>query len=317
MSEPQVASARRPHVFVLPTYAVSQFENARRTAQLAADHGFMPVIVCNSATTAAAFADHPSALSPEMNTGYGGAANLVADIVTFETMVLCNDDLHFTDGAMQQLYAAVSELSDGNPATILGFLPQDRPRLIRLPGLLGVVALVSGLSAVSRRYWDKLTGRSYSLYRSSVGDKARSLPDPLGFPFVCVAITSEAWRGLGGFDARFPLYFEDMDLLARAHRSATMQVRVALGDCHHLHSASARTQMLYVLPLLSVGARNYLQLHLGLPRLGAALVVTAGLIIRALSRFPVRAHRTTELRAILRALKAAWSARPGPMPPWS
>ncbi|MDQ3679170.1 MAG: hypothetical protein M3378_01225 [Actinomycetota bacterium] len=301
-------------MFVLPTYSVGQVENARRTAKLAADDGFAPVIVCNSASAAAALADHPSARSTGANTGYGGAATLVAESVEFEIMVLCNDDLHFTDAAMQALRVAIERLESDEPI-IMGFLPRDRPRITPLPAARGVVALVSGLAGMTRRYGERLARRSYTVDPSLCGPQ--QLPDGLGFPFVCVAITREAWELLGGFDGRFPLYFEDVDLLTRAHRSGAVQVSVALGDCSHLHSASARTVLPYILPLMSVGARNYLQLHRRLPRPIAALLVTTGLLVRAMCWLPVRPDRRTEGRAILRALGAAWSTRPVPMPPWS
>lgn len=309
---------RRPDVFVLPTYTAGQVQNARRTAKLADDHGFTPVIVCNSAGAAAALADHPSALSTGANTGYGGAAALVAGSLEleFETMVLCNDDLHFTDSAMHALRAAVQRF-EGGEAAIMGFLPRDRPRIVSLPGVLGVLALVSGLSGLTRRYGERLARRSYALDLSGLDARAQQMPDGMGFPFVCVAITREAWDRLGGFDDRFPLYFEDVDLLTRAHRSGTVQVSVTLGDCTHLHSASGRTVLAFILPLMSVGARNHLQLHRRLSRPIAALLVTTGLLVRATCWLPFRSDRSTECRAILRSLRAVWSNRPSPMPPWS
>jgi len=303
-------------VLVLPTYALDQVGNSQRTAKLAADHGFTPVIVCNSASVSAALADDPFSLSTGVNTGYGGAAALVAGSVEFETMVLCNDDLNFTDSAMDALRVAVQRFERGE-ATIMGFLPRARPRIVPLPGVLGVLALVSGLSGVTRRYGERLARRSYALDLSGLDAPAQQMPDGMGVPFVCVAITREAWDRLGGFDDRFPLYFEDVDLLTRAHRSGTIQVSVALGDCTHLHSASGRTVLAYILPLMSVGARNHLQLHRRLSRPIAALLVTTGLLVRATCWLPFRSDRSTEVRAILRSLRAVWSNRPSPMPPWS
>ena len=315
-SELLASPARRPDVFVVPTYAVGQVENVLRTTRLAASHGFSPVIVCNSAKTAELLAADPIARSVGDNMGYGGAAALVAPTVEFETMILCNDDLVFTDAAMGALRSAVGCLGHDGDA-IMGFLPRDRPLIIRIPGVLGLIGLVSGLSAVSRRRLERQARRVCNIDRTTAGNDAQPLPDGFGFPFVCIAFTRGAWDGLGGFDARFPLYFEDTDLLTRAHRSGTVQVSVALGDCTHLHSATARTVLPYIVPLMSVGARNYLQVHRRLPRTVAAILVTTALVIRAAFWVPVRPDRRTELQAVLLAVAAAWSPRHPRMPPWS
>ncbi len=145
---------------------------------------------------------------------------------------------------------------------------------------------------------------------------AGPLAEGLGFPFICVGITRKAWDTLGGFDARFPLYFEDTDLLTRAHQ-ADIPVRVAVGDCTHVRTSTGRTVLPYILPLMAVGARNYLQFHHRMPRVAAAGLVTGGLAIRTVCWLPVRPDRRSELRGIVRAVAAVWSRRPSPMPPWS
>jgi GT2 family glycosyltransferase len=310
------AQALGPNVFVLPAYAVAQLDNARRTARLAGQHGFSPVIVCNSASTAAALASDGSAVSVGANVGFAGAAMLVAKAVEFETLVLCNDDLCFTDAAMRALHAAVEHINRRRRAMIMGFLPKDRPRIAPLPRVLGVMALVSGLSAATRRHQEKLAQHSHILDRSSRDGDIQPLPHWLGFPFVCVAINRGAWNKLGGFDVRFPLYFEDLDLLKRAHESKTVEVSVATGDCTHLFSATGRAELPYIVPLMSTGARNYLQLHCRLRRTFAAILVTIGLLIRAACWLPLRSNRGQEMRGIIRALRATWSSYPAPMPPW-
>jgi N-acetylglucosaminyl-diphospho-decaprenol L-rhamnosyltransferase len=317
MPELPAASRRLGALFVLPTYSQGQVENARLTAKLAAEHGFDPLIVCNSARTAAALADYPFAFSAGSNTGYGGAANLIANALDFDTLVLCNDDLQFTSSGMEALYSAVEDVRSRRQATVMGFLPRNGPRVAALPGLFGVLEFVSGLSVLTRWCRQKLAHRLYNFNAPAAPDGPRVVPDGLGFPFVCVAITREAWDTLRGFDDRFPLYFEDMDLLSRAHRSKTAEVMLTLGDCIHLHSASARSEILHTLPLMTVGARNYLHLHRSLPRAVAAVLVTVGLVARAICWVPIRSSRWVELTAIGRALKAVWSGGFPPMPTWS
>jgi len=305
----------RPDVFVTPTYVVSQLGNARGMARLAARHGFKPVVVCNSNETAAALADNPFSLSVGKNTGYGGAANLVAGRLDFRTIVVCNDDLVFSDAAMGALHASVVRLGLGGNAQIMGFLPEARPRIATMPGVPAVLGLVSGMSALTRRVAEHRAGALLPARAASAGDDPALLRGDLGFPFVCVAVTRRAWDELGGFDPRFPLYFEDMDLLARARR-AGVQVRVATGECTHASSASSRTAVPYIVPLMSVGARNYLQLHRRVPRVIASFLVSQALALRAMCWLPFRSHRVSELSAVLRAIGAVWSPEDAPMPPW-
>ena len=92
---------------------------------------------------------------------------------------------------------------------------------------------------------------------------------------------------------------------------------VAAGDCTHVRTSSGRTVLPYILPLMAVGARNYLQVHRGLSRAAAAVLVTGGLLARTVCWLPIRPDRRSEFRGILRAVAATWSRRPTPMPPWS
>jgi GT2 family glycosyltransferase len=308
--------ACRTDLFVIPTYSGNQIGNAKEIARMAAESGFQPVIVCNGARAASALSGHPYALSSGENTGYGGAADLVAERMQFDTLVLCNDDMSFTSGAMRALRSAVNRLDLNDRASVMGFLPSRGTRVFPLPTVFGVIALVSGLSAITRRLGNRHLRCSFSLPPVSPGGDDKQLPRGLAFPFVCVAITRKAWDALDGFDSRFPLYFEDMDVLARAHRSDAVGVSVAVGDCAHSLSSSTRTVLPYALPLMSIGARTYLQLHHEVSRVFACALVTAGLALRIVLWLPVRPNRKSELSGILRSMRAVWSLRDTAMPPW-
>lgn len=305
---------RRPRILVLPTYAEAQAANVRTTARLALAHGLRPVVVCNSVAAAAELEQEDWAVSRQGNTGYGGAANAVAVEHDFESLVICNDDLVFTEPAMEAL-ARAADLAP--PGAVVGFLPGDDPRLQPQPGLGGVLALVSGLSALTRRYEARRLRRKGVQATPAQDTGVRELPEGVGFPFVCVIITRPAWDVLGGFDTRFPLYFEDVDMLARAHRSGRVRVMTATGPCRHRRSATSRTVLGNILPLMAFGARNYLHVHRGLPTAVASAWVTLGLLCRAVCWLPFRRERRTEADAVLRSLRAVWSSEAPPMPPWS
>jgi N-acetylglucosaminyl-diphospho-decaprenol L-rhamnosyltransferase len=283
---------------------------------MAAEQGFKPIIVCNAASTAAALSDNPFALSPGVNTGYGGAAALAANSVDFRTMVVCNDDMTFADGAMNALHSAATRLGTSDQAAIMGYLPLRKPRIVPLPRVCEVVAQISGLSAITDRRKAAHIRRQFQLPPLSQDGDDKLLPENLAFPFACVVITHGAWQQLGGFDARYPLYFEDMDLLARAHQNSSVHVSVALGDCVHSHSASTRTVLPYALPLMSLGANNYLQVHCRLPKAMSGVLITAGLVVRAVCCLPIRPDRVAHLQGIVRSIQPLWSSRPIPLPPW-
>lgn len=308
VSEPVLAR----HRFVVPTYSLHQVDNVQRLAATAAVVGLDPVIVANSAASAAALARNPATISLGYNTGFGGAAAQVA-LGEFETIVLCNDDLVIGEPAMRALRIALDEAPK---TSIIGFLPAADPRVLPQPGVGGVLALVSGFSVVTRRIAARGVRRHHGLGLGLAPSTARPLPVGLGFPFVCVAVTRRAWEILGGFDARFPLYFEDADLLARAQLHPTVEVSVALLDVVHAQSATSRTQLSHILPLMATGARNHLQIHCGMRRTTAAAIVTAGLVARSLGWVPLRADRAMEWRAVRRAIAATWSSEPPPLPPW-
>jgi hypothetical protein len=305
----------RQDIFVIPVYTTGQLLNVRRTTDLAARQGFTPVVVCNSQATATALANDPLSMSIGRNTGYGGAANLVAERYDFDTILLCNDDLVFTEPGMKLLHAGVTQLSLTGGAAILGLLPKERTRITPIPTVPVTLALVSGFSTVTRRYAERRAVRNLQNVSLDPSHDPVLLGDGLAFPFVCVALTRKAWDQLGRFDDRFPLYFEDTDILARASKEA-IPVHVALGECTHNSSSSSRTVVPYIVPLMAVGARNYLRLHRRVSSLMASCLVTVALVARALGWVPLRRDRLTELRAVARAIVAVWSSQSTAMPPW-
>jgi GT2 family glycosyltransferase len=305
---------QRPKILIIPVYSLAQLDNAKHTATLGAERGFVPVIVCNSAKVALALANDAYSLSVGRNTGFGGAARVVAATHPFGALILCNDDLRFTEAGMSNLADSIANVSTDD-AIVMGFLPQSDARISSLPNIFGVLTRVSGLSALHH-------GRQNAPVQSAPADvrlsrAPRTLYGTDGFPFVCVVITRPAWDQLEGIDARFPLYFEDTDFLFRAHRSGIVRVCVACGECSHDHSATAREVLEYIVPLMCAGARNYLVFHCGLSRKAAGAVIAMALLVRIIVWAPLRPNRRMEVRAAMRALGSLATDRPTPMPPWN
>lgn len=164
-------------------------------------------------TPAAVRAAHPwvamSAL-PE-NVGFGRANNLVITDVLSETVLLLNPDTRVTGHALR---VCVDEMRRSPDIGILS--PRvvderglfDRRCMRGFPTLWGVCCHVSGLDRVLR-------GRRSRRYTLGwlLDDEAADVEAVSGAVMFCRA---DALRQVGGFDERFFMYAEDIDLCLRA-----------------------------------------------------------------------------------------------------
>jgi GT2 family glycosyltransferase len=151
-------------------------------------------------------------LANERNLGFAAAANQGARATSSDILLLLNPDAIAEPGAVNALLqsmessgaaAAAGALlqNDGKPARGFAFR-----RLPTLTTLLCETLLVNQLcprNPVNRRY--RCLDADYS--------QLQQVEQPAG---ACLAISREAWNGLGGFDEQFfPVWFEDVDLCKR------------------------------------------------------------------------------------------------------
>jgi N-acetylglucosaminyl-diphospho-decaprenol L-rhamnosyltransferase len=170
------------------------------------------------------------------NLGYGQAVNLGARQIADGDLLVCNPDIVVEPGTVGHLAAVLAE----DPSTgIVG--PQLRnldgtvyPSARTFPSLTdaaghGLVGLVWEDNPFSRRYrlldWDHSQRRTVDWVSGA-----------------CFLIRRQAWAGLDGFDPRYFMYMEDVDLCWRAGRQGWRVVYEPAGQVVHAQGISAETR---------------------------------------------------------------------------
>jgi GT2 family glycosyltransferase len=285
----------------------------------AARCGVRALAYCNSqAALAAAELRQLPSMSSGKNMGFGPAVNLAASGSDFDWLIVANDDVVVEALAIERLITSLNQLDEAG-VWIVGLVDGRGVRNNGLPGKWGVFASVSLLSAVRRR--SRIADMPVTSGNSAWADQSSSGVEELGpsqyFPFVFVAISRGCWHRLGGFDPEFPLYFEDLDFLARVREVDGSHVARSAGQVLHGGSSTARKLIESTIPVLSWSAVRYLERRTKAGRRRNRLIVGSGLAVRLLllpfGRAPVKAH----LRGTLRALKMLAADRKPALADWS
>lgn len=162
--------------------------------------------------------------SPD-NGGFAVGCNRGAEGTAAELVVLVNPDSQLDDGCLERLLAAHRALPHAGP---IGGRPRledggyDPRGVLGRPRLRGAVAFALGLDTAFRgsRWLDPEHGP-----RALPGDGLVAVEAVSG---ALMAVPRALWERLGGFDERFFLYGEDVDLCLRA-TAAGWQPVVACG----------------------------------------------------------------------------------------
>jgi hypothetical protein len=176
------------------------------------------------------------AVQSEVNIGFAAGNNLAAKQAQGQYLLLLNPDALPKPGA---LYAGV-EMMDKHPKAGLGG---------------GELLTPEGVRQVSARrfpcLWDeffKLSGLAFRFTKNSYfGRLMRGAEDPTLASEVdwltgaFVFIPSAVFKKLGGFDERFFMYFEEVDLCKRMRASGLTIQYWPHVKCLHLGGASAKT----------------------------------------------------------------------------
>lgn len=147
------------------------------------------------------------------NLGYGGAANLGARTTSSEYVLVCNPDLVAKPGAVATLLAVLEDRPD---VAIAGPMLRESSGVVypsgrEFPGMgeaigHGFVGLFWGGNPWTRRY--RRIGQEQH--------HAREADWVSGAFFV---VRRKAFDAVGGFDERYFMYVEDVDLCWRLHRA--------------------------------------------------------------------------------------------------
>jgi GT2 family glycosyltransferase len=177
------------------------------------------------------------------NRGFGAAANTGASMTTGAVFALMNPDIRFGDpavvDAMDRHFDRDARVGLAAPALRLpdGRI-QDSARAIPIP-----------VDLVRRRWVDRLGG-----YARRTGEL---MPErPATVPWVvaaCVFVRRSAFERAGGFDPRFFMYFEDVDLCVQVRRAGWHVLVDPSVVVEHAHRGASRRA------LSSVAARHHMR----------------------------------------------------------
>jgi N-acetylglucosaminyl-diphospho-decaprenol L-rhamnosyltransferase len=196
-----------------------------------ADAGPAPeiVLVDNASTdgsTAAARARHPAmrVIETGRNLGFAAGANRGAEVARGELLIFLNPDARVVPAAISVLAGA---LANAPGAGIAG------------GGLIG-----------EGGHWEPGAARfapvRHLLLDTSAGRLAarlRRAPHIVDWVYgTFMAVRRDLFRRLGGFDERYFLYGEDMDLCYRAARLGERTIHVPAAQAVHLANVSATTR---------------------------------------------------------------------------
>lgn len=215
----------------------------------------------------------------EQNVGYGGGVN--AAVATLETpgeyLLICNADLEFDDGAIDELvtYASGQERIGSVGPAILNSDGSVYPSARRSPSLrVGIGHALLGDIAPrnrwSRRYREESTAASSSVPREV---------DWLSG--ACLMVPMERFRSIGGFDEGYFMYFEDVDLGDRLRATGAHNVYVPGARVMHIGAHSTGSVSSRMLTEHHASAYRYLARRYRGPWLAPVrLALRAGLALR-------------------------------------
>ncbi len=198
------------------------------------------------------------------NSGYACGVNRAAREAGGEVFLLVNPDVKFLPGSLSPLLDAL-ESTPGvgaagprtwwNPGRTILFPPNLPPSLG--DSLFQALAHLSG--AANRAYSLARTRRALPVWR------AREVCEVDTLSGGCVVFRRELWEESGGFDERFPLYFEDTDWFRRVKDLGYSLVQVPSSDVVHFFNRSGITDGEAALSRYWVSRRRFLEKHYGLP----------------------------------------------------
>lgn len=210
------------------------------------------------------------------NLGYGAAANAGAAAASGDVLVICNPDLVVEPGTVPALVRAL-----GSDARLGAVGPRiDRPDGSRYPSARTFPSLVD---AAGHGFVGLLTTRNRWSRRYLRTEQEQAGPvDWVSGSFL--AVRRPAWKEVGGFDERFFMFLEDVDLCWRLHRAGWGVAYEPAGRVVHLEGASRAT-----VPYRMIAAHHVSLLRFGwrtgslsdrllLPLVAAGLVVRTALL---------------------------------------
>ncbi|WP_225753663.1 glycosyltransferase family 2 protein [Actinotalea sp. Marseille-Q4924] len=169
------------------------------------------------------------------NLGYGRAANLAAADGDEPWLVVANPDVVWHAGSLDELLAAAERhpRSGALGPAVLNVDGTVYPSARELPSL----KQGAGHALLARVWAGNPWTREYQARQERTGSGERTAGWLSG---SCLLLRREAFRAVGGFDERYFMFFEDLDLGERLGRAGWSNVHVPSAAVTHVGGASWR-----------------------------------------------------------------------------
>jgi GT2 family glycosyltransferase len=207
--------------------------DAISTARAASSRPLQVIVVDNSVDPAEADALRGMAdtviVSPR-NVGYAGGINAGRRLCDGDVIVVSNPDVRFGDKAIDRLVDANAVVA--GPALFW----DDAHRWLLPPAELQTRGeVIDRVIATRSRAWARRRARRRFLQRVAFWSRDQTTP-VRALSGAVMAVRASAFDAAGGFDERFPLYFEENDFLRRVKGDVAY---VPSARCRHLYNQSA------------------------------------------------------------------------------
>ena len=218
------------------------------------------------------------------NVGYGRAANAGAEGATAPWLLIANPDVRWCQpGALDALLAAGERWPEGGAFGPAIVTPDGR----LYPSARALPSLGRGIGHALAGWWWPTNPWTAS-YRQERESPAEGVCGWLSGSALLVR--REAFESVGGFDPRYFMYFEDVDLCDRLGRAGWSSIYVPSAVVEHSGGHATRRVPEIMQRAHHLSAYRYLaDRYRGLRWLPVRLVLRAGLMARyLLSRVSVR-----------------------------
>lgn len=218
--------------------SASLAREAVRSARAGASRPLQIVVVDNSCDAAEAEALRPVAdalIVSDRNRGYAAAINAGRRVCKGSSLIVSNPDVVFEPGSLDRLAAALADASAAGPALFWDSSARwHLPPGDLLTGREKVDEVLASRSAAWREQRDRRRiRRRIAFWSLTETTEVRMLSGAV------MAVRSADFDEVGGFDERFPLYFEENDFLRRLSAVRRKIVFVPEARCRHLFNQSA------------------------------------------------------------------------------
>jgi GT2 family glycosyltransferase len=212
------------------------------------------------------------------NLGFARACNRGAAAGAAPLLLFLNPDTEIAPGALGAALTAFERKTREGPIGIVGVrLVDESGRIVRscsrFPTPLAFLARAGAIDRLA-------SGRRLGAFMTDwPHDRSRVVDQVMG---AFLMIRRSLFERLGGFDERFPLYYEDLDLALRVRRAGFVSWFEASAEVKHRGGGSSRRIPAQRLGLSLLGRWRYAKKHFG--RFGRGIVLFAMLGIEPWAR---------------------------------